>query len=155
MPEPKKILIVEDEMYLRIPLAGQFKAEGFDVFEAKNGLEGLEHALAEHPDIIILDIMMPKMGGTEMLEKLWEDPWGKNALVLILTNSVERDFVKDILGKNMPEYMVKSDWDISDIVKKVKHKLGMGEEPKASQAVITSNPSHPLPTSPSKEVEGQ
>ncbi len=126
MDTQKKILIVEDEMYLRIPLAGQFKAEGFAVFEAKNGLEGLEKAFAEHPDIIVLDVMMPKMGGTEMLEKLREDPWGKAAMVLILTNSVERDFVKDVLGDNMPEYMVKSDWDIADIVKKVKQKLGMG-----------------------------
>ena len=125
MQEQKKILIVEDEMYLRLPLAEQFKAEGFVVLEAKNGLEGLEKALAEHPDVIVLDVMMPKMSGTEMLEKLREDPWGKTALALILTNSVERDFVKDILGTSMPEYMVKSDWDIADIVKKVKSKLGI------------------------------
>lgn len=138
MDTSKKILIVEDEMYLRIPLAEQFKAEGFVVFEGKNGLEGLEKALAEHPDIIVLDVMMPKMSGTEMFEKLRENEWGKSVPVLILTNSVERDFVKDILGDNMPEYMVKSDWDIADIVKKVKQKLGMGPPPAPSEGIIAS-----------------
>lgn len=156
MTTQKKVLVVEDEMYLRIPLAEQFKMAGFAVFEGKNGLEGLEKALAEHPDIIVLDVMMPKMSGTEMFEKLQQDPRGRDIPVLILTNSVERDFVKDVLGSNMPEYMVKSDWDIADIVKKVKQKLGMGDAPAPLEGIIASisNEAAPdtlLPASPSQE----
>lgn len=136
MEEKKKILIVEDEMYLRIPLAEQLKAGGFEVLGAKDGVEGLEMSLREHPDLILLDVMMPKMNGTEMLQKLREDEWGKNAKVIILTNSVERDFVKNILGDGVPEYLVKSDWDLSDLVRKVKHVLGDGDAPQTPGTVI-------------------
>ncbi len=129
--EKKKVLIVEDEMSLRIPLSEELKSNGFEVHEGKNGLEGLEAALAVHPDIILLDVVMPKMSGTEMLQKLWEDPWGKTANVLILTNSVERGFVKNILGNNMPECLIKSDWDMRDIVKKVRQKVGIDPLPPA------------------------
>lgn len=146
--QKKKVLIVEDEMYLRIPLAEQLKSTGLQVFGAKDGVEGLETALREHPDLILLDVMMPRMNGTEMLQKLREDTWGKGALVIILTNSVERDFVKNILGAGAPEYLVKSDWDLSDLVKKVKHVLGDGEAPETPGSVIPRSPEHDATTMP-------
>ena len=124
---PAKILIVEDEMYLRIPLIHQLKSEGFAVYEAKDGMEGLEISLREHPDLILLDAMMPRMNGTEMFQKLREDAWGKTAKVIMLTNSVEREVLKDIFGAGVPEYLVKSDWDLSELVEKVKYALAAGE----------------------------
>lgn len=74
----KKILIVEDEESLLKTLGEKFTLEGFEVVKAQNGVEGLRVALQEHPDLILLDIVMPVMGGMEMLGKLRQDDWGKN-----------------------------------------------------------------------------
>ena len=75
----KKILIVEDEAPLRNAISDILSFEGFTVFQAKNGQEGLDAALLEHPDLILLDLMMPVMDGLTMLEKLRQDQaYGKN-----------------------------------------------------------------------------
>ena len=66
----KKILIVEDDNALAGILYDKFSQEAFGILEAKNGEEGLELALAKHPDLILLDIMMPKMDGMTMLKKI-------------------------------------------------------------------------------------
>jgi len=121
----EKILIVEDEAPLLRILGDELTQEKFMVFEAKNGEEGLEIALREHPDLIMLDIMMPKMDGMTMLKKLREDPWGKDASVLILTNS-ENDALKTVeaLRHRVYEFLVKTRWKLGDVVKRVHEKLG-------------------------------
>lgn len=119
MKQKKKILIVEDESSLSGILKDKFEMEGFDVLMAENGLIGLETALREMPDMILLDIAMPVMDGLEMLKKLREDEGGKNLKVIILTNYGDMDkFVqaKD-LGAN--DYLVKADWGMADIVERV------------------------------------
>ena len=79
----KKILIVEDETPLRNAVSDILTFEGFGVLQAKNGQEGLDIALAEHPDLIVLDIMMPVMDGMASLRKIREDEsWGKNAHIV-------------------------------------------------------------------------
>lgn len=125
MPSEKKILIVEDEISLRMPLSSLLKSEGFEIFEAENGSSGLETALKEHPDLILLDVFMPKMGGLEMLAELRKDEWGKNALVMLLTNSANTENVASALEGNVTDYLVKAEWDLKDIVKKVKQKLAL------------------------------
>src|SRR3990167_10306088 len=83
----KKVLIVEDEAPLRNAVTDILTFEGFTVFQGKNGQEGLDIALKEHPDLILLDLMMPVMDGLTMLGKLRQDPdWGKDASVILLTN---------------------------------------------------------------------
>jgi DNA-binding response OmpR family regulator len=127
MKNEKKILIVEDEASLNNALNDQFILKGFSVFQAKNGEEGLEIALREHPDFILLDIIMPKMDGITMLEKLRAgSEWGKAVRVMILTNlekigKIDSDLLKD----EVSEYLVKSDVKIEDIVNKVYQRLGV------------------------------
>lgn len=82
----KKILIAEDDVPLRRVFCDALKAEGYDVYEAGDGEEALSVALREHPDLIVLDILMPKMDGIEMARQLRLDAWGKTAKVIILTN---------------------------------------------------------------------
>lgn len=119
----KTILIVEDEVSLRNVLYDKLSIEGFVVFEAKNGEEGLAVALREHPNVILLDIIMPVMDGITMLYELRKDPWGKDAKVILLTNLSEAERVSQSQRQGVYDYLVKSDWKLEDIVKKVKEKL--------------------------------
>jgi CheY-like chemotaxis protein len=115
---------VEDDAVVRKVLHDKLSLEGFGVLEAKNGEEGLAIALENHPDLILLDILMPKMDGLTMLKKLREDEWGKTANVIILTNYDETEKIADALGSRVFEYYVKSDTPIEDLIAKVKEKLG-------------------------------
>jgi len=121
--ESKTILIVEDETSLRHALRDKLTRENFAVLEAKNGEEGLEVALREHPDLILLDIVMPKMDGITMLKKLREYLWGKSAKVIILTNLSDNEKVAEAMRQETFEYLVKSDWKIEDVVAKVRERL--------------------------------
>ena len=76
--QSKKILIVDDEEKLQQKLADACYREGFVALGASNGEEGLSLALREHPDLILLDLEMPKMDGVEMLQQLRKDECGKN-----------------------------------------------------------------------------
>jgi len=122
----KKILIVEDEAPLRNAVSDILTFEGFKVFQGKNGQEGLDTALLEHPDLILLDLMMPVMDGLTMLEKLRTDPtYGATVPVILLTNINDPDKVAKATEAGSYDFLVKSDWNIEDVVKKVKGRLGM------------------------------
>ncbi len=121
--ESKKILIVEDEKGLRLPLAAVLRNEGFNVMEATDGEQGLQKALETHPDLMIVDIVMPVLDGISMLKKLREDPWGKNAEALLLTNLPYDKKAQEGFEQGVFEYLVKSDWSITAIAGKVKEKF--------------------------------
>lgn len=119
------ILIVEDEVSMLNALRDKFTREGFTVFEAKNGEQGLEIALREHPDLILLDIAMPVMDGMTMMKKLrQENDWGKKVPIILLTNLNEDDKINIRITEDEPAYyLVKSDWKIDDVVEKVRERL--------------------------------
>jgi DNA-binding response OmpR family regulator len=125
----KKILVieeVEDDTSLRNVLHDKFALEGFSVLEARNGEEGLAIALSEHPDLILLDIVMPKMDGLTMMKKLREaNEWGKNVPIILLTNlSADDEKINQAIMENEPAYyLVKSNWKIDDLVEKIKERL--------------------------------
>lgn len=120
----RKILIVDDEEDMRDALVDELSRAGFASFEAKNGKEGLEMALKEHPDLILLDIVMPEMDGMAMMKKVREDTWGKKVPVILLTNLSATDKIIEGVLKDEPSYyLVKSDWKITDVIKKVKETL--------------------------------
>lgn len=127
MPEKKlRILeIVEDEVVLLKALSSQFKSDEFHVLTAHDGEEGLEMALNEHPDVILLDILMPKMDGITMLKRLRADKWGKTVPVIILTVVKDDKRVAEALELGAYDYLVKSDYHISEVVSKVKQRLKM------------------------------
>ena len=121
----KKILIVEDEPAMRKALAEKFRSEGFDVSLAVDGVDGIEQSRRIHPDIILLDLVMPKMDGMTMLKQVRElNDWGKNVPVIILTNlpSEDENIIKKIVELTPTYYLVKADWKINDIVEKVKER---------------------------------
>ena len=121
--EKKTILIVEDEISLRRALEDKFSKEGFDVLTAQDGEEGLDIAIRKQPDMILLDIIMPKMDGLTMLSKLHEDAWGKMAKVIMLTNLSDAESVGDSLTHGAYGYLVKTNWTLEEIVAKVEMRL--------------------------------
>ncbi|MBU4369780.1 response regulator [Patescibacteria group bacterium] len=121
----KKVLIVEDETSLRQAIFDKFEREGFQTFQGKDGEEGLNIALKEHPDIILLDIIMPQVDGLTMLKTLRKDEWGKNAQVLLLTNLNDAEYVATAMESGVFDFLVKSDWKLDDLVVRVKEKLGI------------------------------
>ncbi len=121
-----KILIVEDETALSTALKNEFKTnDKLKVHTARDGGEGLDLAKSEHPDLILLDIIMPVVDGIEMLKRLREDEWGKTARVVMLTNLDPNDLLDANINEyNVSEYIVKSEHELEDIVRKVKKILG-------------------------------
>jgi DNA-binding response OmpR family regulator len=117
----KKILIVEDEDEIRQALVILLEHEGFKVLPAANGEKGLEVAIAHHPDLIILDILMPKVGGMEMMKKLRQyNTWGRKVPIIILTNLNADEKIMHGIVENEPSYyLLKSDLKITDIIEKV------------------------------------
>ena len=120
MSKNKKILITEDEKSMLQALEDTFKSENFDILKAENGEKGLEVAFKEHPDVILIDIVMPKMDGITMLKKLREDDWGKNVPVMILTNLGDMEKMAEAVKDGNCNYLIKTDWSLKDIFKKVK-----------------------------------
>lgn len=118
-----RILIVEDEAPLAQTLAAALSAEGFVVQTAPDGDAGLRLALDSRPDLLLVDVVMPKKDGLTMLKELRADPWGKRVAVIILTNLTDYKSVSDAVGHNVRDFLVKSDWAIGDIVTTVKNKL--------------------------------
>ena len=125
MSENKKIAIIEDEPSLVGALSDKFEAEGFSVFVANNGEEGLKSIQENKPDIVLLDIVMPVMDGMTMLKKLRETEIGKNLPVIILTNLNEADKMSESLSDGARDFLVKSNWKIQEVVDKVKERLGL------------------------------
>ena len=122
-----KILIVEDEKAMQSALVDNLENAGFaHILTADNGEAGLTIALKEAPDLILLDIVMPKMDGMTMLQKFREDPRGKNTKVILLTNLTANDSIMKGVVSNEPSfYLIKTDYSIDDVIQKVKTTLGL------------------------------
>lgn len=123
MKQDKKILIVEDDSVLLWTLVKKFKLEGFDVTKAKDGEEGLKAALKIKPDLILLDIIMPKMDGVTVLKKLQQDSYAKNIPVIMLTNLNDEIEVMKSVKSGKYDFLIKSNYDINKVVAKVRERL--------------------------------
>jgi len=117
----KTILVVEDEKPMRQAIVDTLVLKNFQSLEAKNGQEGLAMALREHPDLILLDLLMPKMDGMKMLKTIREDEWGKSVPVIILTNlnATDEHMIEDMITEKPLHYLIKTDWDTHGVVKEI------------------------------------
>jgi len=116
----KKILIVEDEKAYLGLLHDQLAKNGYDVMDAKDGEEGLKLALDNKPDLILLDLIMPKVGGIQMLKALRADTWGKDASVFILTNVNGSRELTEGMSNSVGLYIIKSDMKLDDLLWDIK-----------------------------------
>lgn len=120
MRDAKIILIVEDDPVLLKMYTEKFTFEGFKVLNARDGEEALKVALAQAIDIILLDIMLPRMSGTDFLEKLRQNPKGKEMPVIALTNLAEEMEKQRALKLDVKEYLVKAMQTPEQVVEVVK-----------------------------------
>ena len=125
LAQSKKILIIEDDKILARLLSESLKKESFVVLSASDGEKGLTMALENHPDLILLDIMLPKMDGLTLLKKLREDAWGKEASVIILSNTSDSGKVSEALRSGTYDFLVKTDLKLEEVLTTIKEKLGI------------------------------
>ncbi|MBP9669346.1 MAG: response regulator [Candidatus Pacebacteria bacterium] len=123
MNEKKIILLVEDEAPAALALQGALTHHGFEVLVAEDGEKGLALAKEKHPDLILTDLKMPKMGGMEMIAELRKDEWGKDVEVIILTNMSEVEMLEKAMENKAFFYIIKGDSSMADIVSKVELRL--------------------------------
>lgn len=120
-----KVLIVEDDKALSGALGDKLISKGFFILTAANGEEGLKTALKDKPDLILLDIIMPKMNGLNMLKKLRGNPWGRTVPVLLLSNDDNPEHIRETLKNNASDYLIKSDWELEKVIDRIKEILGV------------------------------
>jgi DNA-binding response OmpR family regulator len=120
----RKMLIIEDEASILNGISDKFVHEGFSVIKATDGQEGLDSALKDHPDFILVDNLMPNTDGFYFLENLRRDKWGKNARVIMWSNSQDSVTIARAKKIGILDFIIKSEWEYRDIVKKVKEILG-------------------------------
>lgn len=122
----KKILIAEDEEVLGTLMKQKLEHDGFTVLWKQDGDEALNAGLVEHPDLVLLDIVMPGMDGLSVLKRMRaDDKWGKNVPVMVLSNLSEPHSVDEAMQGGVYDFLVKADWDIDAIVDKIKKHLGV------------------------------
>lgn len=122
--QKKKILIVEDSKDFLWFLRQTFDSQGFTVCYAEDGEKGLEEAEKENPDLILIDIQLPKMDGIEMAKKIKEK--GLNAKMIFLTNMNDPIHISEALdAAGESDYIVKVDVNIDAVVQRVKDKLSI------------------------------
>ena len=121
----RKILLVEDDTALASVYRSRLELEGFDVCEANNGEDALSLAVSEHPDLILLDVMMPKISGFDVLDILRNTPETTNIRVIMLTALSQPKDKERAEQLGVDDYLVKSQGVIGDVVERVRYHLGM------------------------------
>lgn len=121
----KILLIVDDEEIVYKALSVQFPDKELEILSAIDGEQGLKMATTHHPDLILLDLVMPKMDGLTMLNKLRQDEWGKQAKVIVLSNISDTEKVKEAQEIGSNEYLIKADWNVINVAQKIKDILNL------------------------------
>jgi CheY-like chemotaxis protein len=118
-----KVLIVEDDVFLRKMYTKKFQVNGFEIETASNGQEGLQKMSSFSPDIVLMDVMMPKLNGIEAIEKAKADENLKHIPILVLTNLSSAEDADTAVKKGAKAYLIKSEHTPTQIVEKVKKYL--------------------------------
>jgi CheY-like chemotaxis protein len=125
--EQQKVLSIEDDAFLSSLVSGKLIETGFSVINANTGKDGLAKAKLEHPHLILLDIMLPDMGGFEILEKLKADPETKDIPVIILSNLGGRDEIEKGVALGASSYLIKSNILPHEVAEMVQSQITPGE----------------------------
>src|SRR3989338_5251458 len=124
MADKAKILVVEDEEILLTALKEELLNGGYDVGGAVDGQDGLDKVKSFHPDLILLDLVMPRMDGMEMLQRLKGDSELRDIPVVILTNLSDYERISEALSLGAMDYLVKANYKLEDLLDKVRTVLG-------------------------------
>ena len=125
MASPIKAVVVEDDSDLQFLYRYRLEKEGFEVFSAANGAEGLEVIKQCKPHIVLLDLLMPIMSGTDMLARLRSTEWGSEVRVVVLTNISKDEAPPALRFLHVDRYIVKAHHTPAQVVDVVHEVLGM------------------------------
>ena len=123
MAEKNRILIIEDDSYISDMYKIKLESEGFQVIIASDGQKGVEQLNQQKPDLILLDVVMPKMDGFSVLQNIKEDPEVQDIPVIMLTNLGQKDSVEKGLKLGAEDYIIKAHFTPLEVVEKVKQFL--------------------------------
>ena len=125
--DKKKILLVEDDTALASVYRARLELEGFDVREVHNGEDALSATLDYKPDLILLDVMMPKISGFDVLDILRNTPDTANVRIIMLTALSQPKDKERAEGLGADDYLVKSQVVIGDVIDRINHHLGLSD----------------------------
>ena len=120
----KRVLVVEDDRFLRRACEASLQHRGLTVLSANNGEDGLRLARAENPDLILLDLLMPRMSGLEVLRALRSEEGTRRIPVLVLSNSSSPQDVRDVTALGVAGYWVKAHLSLKELGDRVTSLLG-------------------------------
>ena len=121
--ETKKVLIAEDDKFIAEMYVTKLISEGYDAISVENGQQALDEMRKNKPDMVLLDIFMPLMNGTDVLKNMKQDKGLEDIPVIILTNANEKDYVDIALDSGARDYLVKSSHTPDEVVIKIKENL--------------------------------
>jgi len=120
----KTVLFIEDESILQKSLSGMLQSNGFAVLQALDGEAGLQTARAKQPDLILLDLVLPRKDGFEVLADLKKSPETKEIPVIVLTNLEGAEEVERSLAGGATTYLIKANYNLKEVLQKIKETLG-------------------------------
>lgn len=141
----KKILLVEDDQGLASVYVTRLEAEGFTVLHVPNGEDALSKTLEFKPNLIILDVMMPKISGFDVLDILRNTPETANVRIIMLTALSQESDMAKAKSLGVDDYLVKSQVVIADVVERIKYHLGMGGTPPPPDGSTAAEEPEPTP----------
>ncbi len=115
-----KILIIEDDKFLRELIVKKLIKEGYNISEAVDGEEGIKKVKEEHPDLVLLDLILPGIDGFEVLSKMKEDADLVSIPVIILSNLGQKEDVEKGLKLGAVDYLIKAHFTPGEIIDKIK-----------------------------------
>lgn len=124
----KKVLVVEDEELIADLLQRKLQKQGYYAFVARDGEEGLERIKAERPDLVLLDILLPRLNGFEVLHEMKKDEELKKIPVIIISNSGQSSEIDKAKEIGVRDWLIKTEFDPEEVVEKVKKQIGPGDE---------------------------
>lgn len=121
--EQKSVLIIEDSPYLADSLVDMLEMRELRAIVAPTGREGVELAIEEHPDLILLDIRLPDIDGYEVYRRIRETEWGKTAKILVLTASESTENISRNIDLPSDHVLYKPDWSVPDLLDRIQEKI--------------------------------
>ena len=120
----KRVLIIEDSPYLAESLADMLAIREITGIIAPNGREGIALALAEHPDLVLLDIRLPDIDGYEVYHEIRRDAWGKHANIMVLTASESVETISKNIDLPTEYVLYKPDWSVPKLLDRIEEMIG-------------------------------
>lgn len=121
--DKKRVLIVEDSPYLAESLVDMLSIKDYEALVAPTGREGVQMAIEEQPDLILLDIRLPDIDGYEVFRRIRANEWGKDAKIMVLTASESTDIISKNIDLELENVLFKPEWSVQDLLNRIEERL--------------------------------